>query len=68
MLARSNQLDFLTGWICIIEKEFHAAFEVLEEDYGTNDESGIVHGGGDGNQYELGRIGPQNVSPAIPRV
>lgn len=56
-----SQLNFLIGWICIIEKEFHAALEVLEEDYGTNGDLGIVQGEGDGNQYELGRIGPHNV-------
>lgn len=56
-----NQLDFLIGWICILEREFYAAIEVLDHDYGTNGELGIVHGEGDGNQYQLGRIGPHNV-------
>jgi nucleoside phosphorylase len=61
MPAKPNQLDFFIGWICIIEREFHAALEVLEEDYGTNGELGFIQGEGDGNQYELGRIGNHKV-------
>ncbi|KAJ3544429.1 hypothetical protein NM208_g3059 [Fusarium decemcellulare] len=56
-----KQLDFLIGWVCVLEKEFNAAMDILDEKYGTNYDANFVPGNGDRNEYHLGRIGGHNV-------
>ncbi|KAF4341176.1 hypothetical protein FBEOM_4894 [Fusarium beomiforme] len=56
-----RQLDFFIGWIFILEIEYCAAMDVLDEEYGTNHEAGFISGKGDRNTYKLGRIGGHNV-------
>ncbi|KAF4448174.1 hypothetical protein FALBO_16837 [Fusarium albosuccineum] len=56
-----KQLDFLIGWVCVLEKEFGAAMDVLDETYGTNFDAGFISGDGDRNEYHLGRVAGHNV-------
>ncbi|KAM0552390.1 hypothetical protein ACHAPJ_007950 [Fusarium lateritium] len=61
-----RQFDFLIGWVCILEPEYIAAMDVLDESYGTSRKAGFISGNGDPNMYQLGRIEGHNVVINVP--
>ena len=48
--------DFHIGWICIVEKEYLAALDVLDERWSLDNKDLLTTG-----DYELGRVGGHNV-------
>lgn len=49
------------AWICVLEKEFFAAIQVLDEIYGIGHELRLVQSRNDRNVYCMGRIGPHDI-------
>ncbi|KAJ3498302.1 hypothetical protein NLG97_g1232 [Lecanicillium saksenae] len=60
------QMDCRVAWLCVLEKEYFAALNVLDEAYGTTTELGIGNGLQDRNTYFLGRIGKHKVVINLP--
>ncbi|KAJ4258976.1 hypothetical protein NW762_008064 [Fusarium torreyae] len=59
--------NFLIGWVCILEPEYYAAMDVLDESYGTSHKAGFFSGNSDPNMYQLGRIEGHKVVINVPQ-
>ncbi|RBR06138.1 uncharacterized protein FIESC28_11153 [Fusarium coffeatum] len=64
--AGTQPSDFLIGWVCIVEKEYYAALDVLDERWSLDQDSSFGPGSNATSCYELGRIGGHNVVINVP--
>ncbi|RFN49463.1 hypothetical protein FIE12Z_6252 [Fusarium flagelliforme] len=58
--------DFRIGWVCIVEKEYYAALDVLDERWSLDQNSSLEPGSNATSGYELGKIRGHNVVINIP--
>ncbi|KAH7186008.1 nucleoside phosphorylase domain-containing protein [Fusarium flagelliforme] len=58
--------DFRIGWVCIVEKEYYAALDVLDERWSLDHNSSLEPGSNATSGYELGNIRGHNVVINIP--
>ncbi|KAJ4139768.1 hypothetical protein NW768_001112 [Fusarium equiseti] len=64
--ANTQLCDFHIGWVCIMDIEYLAALDVLDERWSLDHNDSLRHGSNTPSGYELGKIGGHNVVINVP--